>query len=174
MSDHEETARENARLKAEVERLKWADERRRQLTHEKASFACEIEVLNGRLSSLRTRLVEAEREVGKWLAWSNGQQPDDSTGDVIAAYDDGTIILDDSITTWNPLRALKFMRSARDAAEAEHDRYAAEARGVIMGLERARMILASRVFADGEKSCNCDVEMRDRLDAEIAKAGKEK
>ena len=59
-------------------------------------------------------------------------------------------------------------------AEAERKQNAAEATGVRAGLERARMILASRVFADGEKCCNCDVEMRDRLDAEIAKAGKEK
>ena len=50
-------------------------------------------------------------------------------------------------------------------------RDAAEAKGVRMGLERARMILAGRVFADGEKCCNCDVEIRDRLEAEIAKAG---
>lgn len=35
--------------------------------------------------------------------------PDESPGDVIAAYADGTIILDDGITTWNPRRAEEFM-----------------------------------------------------------------
>ncbi len=35
--------------------------------------------------------------------------PDSSPGDVIAAYDDGTIILDDGITTWNPERAEAFV-----------------------------------------------------------------
>lgn len=43
-----------------------------------------------------------------WLAWSDGRYPDDSPGDVISAEFDGTIILDDGITTWNPLRALAF------------------------------------------------------------------
>jgi hypothetical protein len=36
-------------------------------------------------------------------------EPDESPGDVIAAYPDGTIILDDGITTWNPRRAAKFL-----------------------------------------------------------------
>jgi hypothetical protein len=36
--------------------------------------------------------------------------PDLSPGDVIAAYEDGTIILDDGITTYNPERALQFFR----------------------------------------------------------------
>ena len=120
-----------------------------------------------------------DHEEAKWLTWSGGKYPDDSTGDVIAAYNDGTIVLDDSLTTWNPLRALKFICADRESlrtrlAEAERERDAAEAKGVRMGLERARMILAGRVFADGEKCCNCDVEIRDRLEAEIAKAGKEK
>lgn len=41
--------------------------------------------------------------------------PDWSEGDVIAAYDDGTIVLDDGITTWNPERAREFLeRRVRD------------------------------------------------------------
>ena len=47
-------------------------------------------------------------EVERWLKWSGGERPDESPGDVIAAESDGTIILDDGITTWNPLRAARF------------------------------------------------------------------
>jgi hypothetical protein len=50
----------------------------------------------------------------KWLAWSGGRYPDDSPGDVIHAYSDGTIILDDGITTWNPLRALEWIERRRE------------------------------------------------------------
>lgn len=60
---------------------------------------------------------EAERE--KWLTWSGGQYPDDSPGDVIAADADGTITLDDSIVTWNPLRALAFFEARLDEAEKQ-------------------------------------------------------
>ena len=35
-------------------------------------------------------------------------EPDWSIGDVIAAYEDGTIVLDDGTTTWNPIRAKEF------------------------------------------------------------------
>ena len=45
---------------------------------------------------------------GRWLAWSDGRYPDESPGDVIHAEADGTITLDDGITTWNPLRALEW------------------------------------------------------------------
>ncbi len=44
-----------------------------------------------------------------WLSWSGGRYPDDSLGNVIAAYADGTIMLDDGIMTWNPLRALRWL-----------------------------------------------------------------
>ena len=40
------------------------------------------------------------------MEWSDGRYPDDSPGDVIHATRDGTIVLDDGVTTWNPLRAL--------------------------------------------------------------------
>ena len=39
------------------------------------------------------------------------QVMDDSPGDVIAAYPDGTIVLDDGITTWAPQRALAFLQA---------------------------------------------------------------
>jgi len=55
------------------------------------------------------RADAAEAEVKRWLDWSGGQHPDDSPGDVIAAYPDGTIVLDDDITTWNPLRACAWL-----------------------------------------------------------------
>jgi hypothetical protein len=48
-------------------------------------------------------------DLSNWLVWSDGRYPDDSPGDVIAASFDGTIFLDDGITTWNPLRALAFL-----------------------------------------------------------------
>jgi len=38
-----------------------------------------------------------------------GPQPDFSPGDVISAEKDGTIVLDDGITTWNPTRACEFL-----------------------------------------------------------------
>ena len=57
--------------------------------------------------------AECERlraELDKWLAWSGGRYPDTSPGTVIHAKSDGTIILDDGVTTWNPLRALAWWR----------------------------------------------------------------
>lgn len=45
--------------------------------------------------------------------------PDDSPGDVIGAEPDGTIILDDGITTWNPARATAFLLAAKDERIAE-------------------------------------------------------
>jgi len=35
--------------------------------------------------------------------------PDWSIGDVIGAWMDGTIVLDDGLTTWNPERAREFL-----------------------------------------------------------------
>jgi hypothetical protein len=54
-------------------------------------------------------------ECARWLAWSGGRHPDDSPGDVVHAYSDGTIILDDGVTTWNPLRALAWIERRREA-----------------------------------------------------------
>jgi hypothetical protein len=42
--------------------------------------------------------------------------PDWSPGDVIAAYSDGTIVLDDGLTTWNPERANDFLQKTNGAA----------------------------------------------------------
>lgn len=45
-----------------------------------------------------------------------------SPGDVIHAYEDGTIVLDDSITTYNPARAVDyFLRRAQKRLDV-HDR----------------------------------------------------
>lgn len=47
---------------------------------------------------------------------------DVSPGDVIAAYADGSIVLDDGITTYHPLRACAFL-----AAESDRQKRRAEA-----------------------------------------------
>lgn len=36
---------------------------------------------------------------------------DDTLGDVVAAYVDGTVVLDDGISVYNPIRALEFVKS---------------------------------------------------------------
>lgn len=69
-------------------------------------FAGHDEAALDALDSLVSALDEAEQEAARWLAWSEGRYPDDSVGDVIAFDVDGTVTLDDGITTWNPLRAL--------------------------------------------------------------------
>lgn len=48
-------------------------------------------------------------DAAKWLEWSGGNYPEDTPGDVIAAWPDGDIMLDDSLTIWNPLRALRYV-----------------------------------------------------------------
>jgi hypothetical protein len=59
--------------------------------------------------------VTEHPDAERWLEWSGGRYPDDSPGDVILAYSDGTIILDDGVTTWNPLRALVWSEAQREA-----------------------------------------------------------
>jgi hypothetical protein len=71
-------------------------------------------------SALAALLAQAEAGA-RWLAWSGGDYPDESPGDVIAAEADGTIVLDDSITTWNPKRAAAFFKADRDTAIRERD-----------------------------------------------------
>jgi len=61
----------------------------------------------------------AANELTRWIEWSDGNYPDDSPGDVISADPDGTIVLDDGITTWNPKRASAWF--AERANELEHD-----------------------------------------------------
>jgi hypothetical protein len=56
-----------------------------------------------------------------WLEWSDGRYPDDSPGDVISASTDGTIVLDDGITTWDPIRATEYFKGQVDALEVERD-----------------------------------------------------
>ena len=55
-------------------------------------------------------LVALAEQAARWLAWSGGDYPDDSPGDVIHAEADGTITLDDGIVTWNPKRDRKSTR----------------------------------------------------------------
>jgi len=45
------------------------------------------------------------------------EKMDWSAGDVIAAYEDGTIVLDDGITTWNPIRARAFLGTSTKPTE---------------------------------------------------------
>jgi hypothetical protein len=66
------------------------------------------------LDALLVKLAAAEQENAKWLAWSGGSYPDDSPGDVIHATSDGMIVLDDGITTWNPIRALDWIERRRE------------------------------------------------------------
>jgi hypothetical protein len=54
-------------------------------------------------------VIRMRDELDRWDQWSQGSKPDDSPGDVIDANWDGTIVLDDGIVTWNPLRALAFL-----------------------------------------------------------------
>jgi hypothetical protein len=54
--------------------------------------------------AIAAKAVEAERQ-----RLAHGGEPDISPGDVIAAEPDGTITLDDGITTWNPARATAFL-----------------------------------------------------------------
>jgi len=63
------------------------------------------------IQSLRSMLRAAGERESLWLDWAAGRYPDDSPGDVIAAEPDGTITLDDGITTWNPIRAAAFFQS---------------------------------------------------------------
>lgn len=69
------------------------------------------------------------------------KEPDVSVGDVIAAAPDGTIVLDDGITTWNPSRAVAFL-VAQAKAQAM-----AEVREALTGEEAVRAAL--RVWCQG-------------------------
>ena len=59
--------------------------------------------------------------------------PDWSPGDVIHADVDGTIVLDDGITTWNPTRASKYFAARWRAAESEREELEAALRAVMRG-----------------------------------------
>jgi hypothetical protein len=69
------------------------------------------------IEQLRHSLDLYKGESQRWLAWSGDSYPDDSPGDVISAEADGTVILDDSVTTWNPLRALEWYADRLEAVE---------------------------------------------------------
>lgn len=64
---------------------------------------------DGQAEALADEVLRLRSESGKWLAWSTGRYPDATVGTVVAAYADGSIVLDDGLMTWNPLRALEFV-----------------------------------------------------------------
>jgi hypothetical protein len=88
------------------------------------------------LASLDADLADRQR----WLAWSDGQYPDESPGDVISAEPDGTIVLDDGITTWNPRRAAAFF--AARAADRQQLRDALRQERVERHVQNLDMALA--------------------------------
>lgn len=51
--------------------------------------------------------------------WKVAEEWDISPGDVIAAYPDGTVVLDDGITTFNPASAYQFFMAQNDRESAE-------------------------------------------------------
>lgn len=70
---------------------------------------------------LQARDAEVEKLRAQVERLKHGGEPDISPGDVIAAEPDGTIVLDDGITTWNPSRATGFLIAyeRQRAAKAE-------------------------------------------------------
>lgn len=73
------------------------------------------------IQGLDSEIARLTAELERWLAWSDGQYPDASPGDVIHAQADGTITLDDAITTWEPLRALKWYAAELERVTQERD-----------------------------------------------------
>lgn len=57
---------------------------------------------------LEAEMKEASEGL-EWIRWSKGRYPDESEGEIIAVYADGTLLFNDGITSWNPLRALEFI-----------------------------------------------------------------
>lgn len=68
-----------------------------------------LEKENAALKEQVEKMQPIESSHARWLAWSDGRYPEDTIGDVIAAWKDGTVMLDDSLEIWNPLRALEFV-----------------------------------------------------------------
>ncbi len=69
----------------------------------------------------RDTIARLLAENQRWLTWSGGRYPDDSPGDVITAYADGSILLDDGILTWNPLRALEWIHDHPEALAGDKE-----------------------------------------------------
>jgi hypothetical protein len=71
--------------------------------------------LIGKLEYYENALIEAGKKVhgaevaNRILIGAPRLEMDLCPGDVIAAYVDGTVVLDDGISIWNPLRALAFL-----------------------------------------------------------------
>lgn len=80
----------------------------------KHAYAIDFAALQAERDQLRFALQESQEEVKelrRYMERREGTVPDLSPGDVIASYSDGTIVLDDGITTWNPERALEHAQS---------------------------------------------------------------
>jgi hypothetical protein len=73
-----------------------------------------LEYIDALVASDAARAADLDR----WNSWSGGGQPDDTPGEVIIAYADGSIMLDDAIATWNPLRALGWYATRAAVREA--------------------------------------------------------
>lgn len=97
----------------------------------------------------------AERHDAVVVGFDVAEPPDESPGDVIEAYADGAIVLDDGITTYHPLRACTFLAAERDrlrdaASPAAPDQRFAQIRdllfrvgGAYRGREKAGLVAAA-------------------------------
>jgi len=105
-----------AKLVKEIEQA--AFQRGQQAMAEKAAAHCESRAGLPETGAYRPLLAVAD-EIRSLAgaATTTSTQPDWSCGEVIAAYADGTIVLDDGLTTWNPERAQQFL--AKHPAEPD-------------------------------------------------------
>lgn len=90
-SDYEQAEKRGAEIAAKAVEAEW----------EKCA---EDHVSKVEATKRLNEAIEAER-----ARLAHGGEPDISPGGVIAAEPDGTITLDDGITTWNPARATAFL-----------------------------------------------------------------
>lgn len=105
----------------------------------RSAVAPTVHLLATLLGKAHAALDAAEKEASRWLAWSRGCYPDDSPGDVIAWDADGSITLDDGVTTWNPLRALAAAEKERERdCQVLRDNHATEIRNLREEVEQER------------------------------------
>jgi hypothetical protein len=76
---------------------------------------------------VRDQMALIERLQAKVERLSGGKIPDTSPGYVIASYPDGTIVLDDGITTWNPERACKYLTQQLALQRVENEKWKTKA-----------------------------------------------
>lgn len=82
-------------------------------------------------------------------------EPDISPGDVIAAEPDGTIILDDGITTWNPARATAFLLANEKRRAEAAEKQLGEVRRLV---ERHQAELDAAALGDPDRRHRDDVD----------------